>query len=70
MSELEALVLAVKGLNAFSVLFLIGWMICNGEEIPEPSPWAGQNTSNLNGDGLFLRGITLERPVLYRIVRN
>jgi hypothetical protein len=35
-------------------------MICNGEEIPEPSPWAGQNTSNLNGDGLFLRGTTLE----------
>jgi hypothetical protein len=31
-------------------------MNCNGDEIPEPSPWAGQNTPNLNGNGLFLRG--------------
>jgi hypothetical protein len=31
-------------------------MYCNGDTIPEPSPWAGQNTPNLNNNGLFLRG--------------
>jgi hypothetical protein len=35
-------------------------MSCNGDEIPEPSPWAGQNTPNLNVNGLFLRGTNPE----------
>ena len=34
----------------------LGWMKCDGSEIPEDSPWAGLNTPNLNSEGRFLRG--------------
>jgi hypothetical protein len=41
-------------------LYLIGWISCDGGKIPEPSPWAGQYTPNLNGNRLFLRGTNPE----------
>ena len=34
----------------------LGWVRCNGDIIPSPSPWAGSNTPNLNGERRFLRG--------------
>jgi len=34
------------------------WIICDGRTIPEPSPWAGKKTKDLNGQGRFLRGGT------------
>jgi len=33
-----------------------GWVRCNGDIIPSPSPWAGSKTPNLNGERRFLRG--------------
>ena len=29
---------------------------CDGSVIPQPSPWAGQRTPNINGENRFLRG--------------
>ena len=31
-----------------------GWMHCDGSVIPEPSPWHGSTTPNLNEDECFL----------------
>merc|ERR1712126_132292 len=33
-----------------------GWIRCDGSVIPQPSPWAGQKTPNINGENRFLRG--------------
>jgi len=33
-----------------------GWVRCNGDVIPSPSPWAGSTTPNLNGERRFVRG--------------
>merc|ERR1719495_2883761 len=33
-----------------------GWIRCDGSVIPQPSPWAGQKTPNINGESRFLRG--------------
>merc|ERR1712126_729339 len=33
-----------------------GWIRCDGSVIPQPSPWAGQTTPNINGENRFLRG--------------
>ncbi len=38
------------------IKLLLGWMMCDGSEIPEPSEWVGLTTPNLNDDGYFLRG--------------
>jgi hypothetical protein len=37
-----------------------GWLKCDGTVIPDPSPWSGETTPNLNGNGLFLRGANPE----------
>merc|ERR1712126_257473 len=33
-----------------------GWIRCDGSVTPQPSPWAGQKTPNINGENRFLRG--------------
>jgi len=34
----------------------VGWIRCNGQEIPSPSSWAGIRAPDLNSDRRFLRG--------------
>jgi len=50
-----------------------GWVRCDGNAIPEPSPWAGKYTPNLNGgEKRFLRGgmdadvLTMEDDMVQR----